>query len=181
MNPRRPHGGWTVVLASIPLLAGCAVGQRPGKGQVLYRVEAGQRGGYFLYLPAGYDEEARAGNAFPLVMTFHGMKPFDNAGSQIREWQQEADRYGYVVCAPLLSTSDLLSPLPLNRVTPSLSRDEARILAIMDELARTTSIDPGAVLSTCWSYGGYIAHYMINRHPERFSCLVAKQSNFSED
>ena len=167
--------------ALICLLAGCAVGQKPGRGQVLHRVEPRTAGGYYLYLPQGYDQAVAAERHLPLVMTFHGMKPFDNAGSQIREWQQEADRYGYVVCAPELLTPDLLSPVPLRQVTPSLKRDEERILAIMDELERTTNIDPNAVLATSWSYGGYLAHYMANRHPERFSCIAVKQSNFSED
>src|SRR5690606_13428938 len=35
--------------------------------------------------------------------------------------------------------------------------------------------------ATSWSCGGYLAHYMVNRHPERFTCLAVKQSNFSED
>ena len=177
---RRRHGGCLILLAMGCSLAGCAVGQRPGRGQVLHLAEPRTGGWYWLYLPAGYDRETAAGWDCPLVMTFHGMKPFDNAHSQIREWQQEADRYGYVVCAPELVTPDVLSPLPLQKVPGSLVIDESRILAIMDELARVTSIDPNAVLSTSWSYGGYLAHYMANRYPERFSCLAVKQSNFSE-
>ena len=167
--------------AMVCLAAGCAVGQKPGRGQVLHRVEPRTAGGYYLYLPQGYDQAVAAQRHLPLVMTFHGMKPFDNAGSQIREWQQEADRYSYVVCAPQLLAPDLLSPVPLRQVTGSLKRDEERILAIMDELEQTTNIDPNAVLVTSWSYGGYLAHYMANRHPERFSCIAVKQSNFCED
>lgn len=163
-------------------LTGCVVGQRPGGGQALHLLEPATGGWYWLYLPAGYDQEATAGRRFPLVMTFHGMKPFDNASSQIREWQQEADRYGYIVCAPELATPALfVGPLPpLRKAPPSLAHDEGRILAIMDELGRRTAVDPNAVLTTSWSYGGYLSHYMINRHPERFSCLAVKQSNFSE-
>jgi dienelactone hydrolase len=161
-------------------LTGCVVGQRPGQGQVLHLAEPTTNGWYWLYLPVGHDQEAAAGRSLPLVMTFHGMKPFDTARSQIREWQQEADRYGYVVCAPELLVPDLLSPLPLSQVNGALETDERRILAIMDELARRANIDPNAVLSTSWSYGGYVAHYMANRYPERFSCLAVKQSDFSE-
>jgi predicted esterase len=159
---------------------GCAVNQRPGHGRVLHLQEPQTGGGYYLYLPQGYDEEAAAGRCFPLVMTLQGMWPFDTAHSQIREWQQEADRYGYVVCAPELVTPYWLSRVPLDRVTDSLRRDEARILAIMDELPRMTSIDPNRVLCTAFSYGGYLAHYIVNQHPERFSCLAVKQSNFCE-
>lgn len=167
-------------LAAVLSTTGCIVHQPPGHGRVLYLREASTGAAYHLYLPDAYQRGAADGRYFPLVMTFHGMKPFDTAGSQIREWQQEADRYGYVVCAPELATPTVTSPLPLNVMNGALRADEARILAIMDELPRLANVDPNTVLSTAWSYGGYIAHYMVNRHPERFSCLCVKQSNFSE-
>ncbi|MFH0980690.1 MAG: PHB depolymerase family esterase [Planctomycetota bacterium] len=167
------------------VLPGCAVPQRPGGGKEFHLQEPQTKAWYWLYLPKddadGRRDAAAAGKKSPLVMTFHGMKPFDNAHSQCREWQQEADRYGYVVCAPELLTPDLASPVPLNHVPSSLERDERAILAIMDEVLRTVDVDPNAVLVTSWSYGGYVAHYMLNRHPERFSCLAVKQSNFSAD
>ena len=177
---RPQHGSWLIAVALSSTLAGCAVGQKPGGGQVLHLSEPTTGGWYWLYLPKDYDQDTTGGRTLPLVVTFHGMKPFDNAHSQIREWQQEADRYGLVVCAPELLTPDLFSPLPLNRITGSLTRDEQRVLAIMDDLAELTSIDPNTVLATSWSYGGYLAHYMANRHPHRFSCIAVKQSNFSE-
>lgn len=163
-------------------VAGCAVGQPPGKGKVQHLKEPTAGAGYYLYRPEGYETRDRqADHRYPLVMTFHGMKPFDSAGAQIREWQQEADRYGYVVCAPQLSVPTTTSPLPLDRVTSALKRDEQAILAIMDEIGRTVDVDRAAVLATSWSYGGYVAHYMANRHPERFTCLAVKQSNFNAD
>ncbi|MBI4579040.1 MAG: hypothetical protein HY718_05015, partial [Planctomycetes bacterium] len=48
-------------------------------------------------------------------------------------------------------------------------------------VARRTDADPSRVLATSFSSGGYIAHYMVNRHPERFSCLAVRGSNFSEN
>ena len=85
------------------------------------------------------------------------------------------------MCAPELLTPDLYSPLPLKTVNKSLERDERAILAILDEVMRTADVDPNAVLVTSWSYGGYVAHYMLNRHPDRFTCLAVRQSNFSAD
>ncbi len=165
--------------------SGCAVGQRPGRGWC-ERLQEGTTGAeYWLYLPAGYGEVEGMGKPerkYPLVMTFHGMKPFDTARSQIREWQQEADRYGFVVCAPLLTVADVSGPLPLSRRNhPSLRRDEKAIIAIMNELYRIVDVDPNRVLSTSWSYGGYVAHYMANAYPERFSCIAVRQSNFNEN
>lgn len=174
---RRPVFG----LAALAMLSGCAVGQRPGAGEMMSLTEQTTGGHYYLYLPKDYDDTVQQGGHPPLVVTLHGMKPFDTAHAQIREWQQEADRYGYVVCAPVLTAPDLLSPLPLRDVTNPVKKDERNILAIMDEVQRSTSIDPNHVLITCWSYGGYLAHYMMNRHPDRFSCLVVKQANFSEE
>ncbi len=171
--------------AYLSMASGCIVGQRPGKGRCLHLNEETTGAPYWLYLPEGYGESNTAAGEpvkYPLVMTFHGMKPFDDDHRQIREWQQEADRYGFVVCAPHLLVADLLGPLPLrNPDHPSLKRDERNIIAIMDELYRTVDVDANKVLATSWSYGGYVAHYMANRYPERFSCIAVRQSNFNAD
>ncbi len=174
------------IAGMVAMLGGCAVPQRPGAGVEMRLQEPQTKAWYWLYLPQDYvvetvGQDPAGDRAHPLVMTFHGMKPFDHAHAQCREWQQEADRYGFVVCAPELHTPYLTSPLPLTHVIPKLERDEQAILAIMDELIRTVNIDPNAVLATSWSYGGYVAHYMLNRYPERFKCLAVKQSNFSAE
>jgi poly(3-hydroxybutyrate) depolymerase len=168
---------------------GCLVGQAPGKGKVMRLREAKTGGAYYVYLPQDYvaAEKAPGGlgdRRWPLVVTFHGMRPFDDAGSQVREWQQEADRYGFVVLAPKTATSDLLRQLAKVRVTRvhgGVQRDETLTLGAMDEISRRLNIDTTKVLSTSWSSGGYLAHYMVNRHPERFSCIAPRQSNFSSD
>lgn len=139
---------------------------------------------YWLYLPEGYDQRPPGDlrTRYPLVVTFHGMKPFDDDGKQIREWQQEADRYGFVVCAPTLRVAAFSAPLPLEDPNnAALKRDEQATLAILDEVNRIADVDPNKVLATSWSYGGYVAHFMFNRHPERFTCLAVKQSNFNAD
>lgn len=164
--------------------SGCVVGQPPGKGKAFYLTEAKTGNGYYLYLPEDYirSEGIRPPDKkWPMVVTFHGMRPFDSAGAQIREWQQEADRYGYVVIAPDTRISDLLGEIPIRRVSPSIKKDELGTLAILDEVCQTLDVDPNHVLTTSWSMGGYLAHYMINRHPDRFSCLAVRQSNFSSD
>ena len=175
---------WLLALGPTLSLFGCVVGQPPGNGQLLYLTEAKTGNGYYLYLPEDYiqSEGLRPPDKkWPIVVSFHGMRPFDSAGAQIREWQQEADRYGFVVIAPDTRISDLLGELPLDRVSPSLKRDEEGVLAILDEVYEKLDVDPNHVLTTSWSMGGYLAHYMINRHPDRFSCLAVRQSNFSAD
>jgi predicted esterase len=159
------------------------VPQPRGQGKLQHVVEPSTSRSYYLYLPKDYlaaDEAARAARRWPLVVTFHGMKPFDTALFQAQEWQQEADRYGYIVVAPVLAAFDSVTgEFPLRTLNRAFKSDELATLAILDHVFETTKADPNNVLSTSWSSGGYMAHYMLNRHPERFTCLAVRQSDFS--
>ncbi len=167
------------------LSTGCAVPQPRGAGKYSFVTEPRTGAGYHLYLPKDYV----AGNGrhphypvvkrWPLVMTFHGMKPYDNAKAQEREWEKEADIYGYIVCAPQLRTSDSFMEYPLTREHSYVLKDRENVVAIMDHIFETTLADSQHVLSTSWSCGGYLAHYFPNRYPERFSCIATRLSNFS--
>jgi len=174
---------WALAVAALTVLSGgCAVPQGRGSGRLQHIVEPTTRRGYWLYLPKDYvnsEESQRGARRWPLVVTFHGMKPFDNAHPQACEWQQEADRYGFIVVAPELRAFDVLGEFPLRGVNRLFKSDEEATLAILDHVLRTTRADPSNVLSTSWSSGGYMAHYMLNRHPDRFTCLAVRQSNFS--
>lgn len=165
-------------------LAGCVVPQPGGLGHYARIQEPGTHAWYHLYLPADYvNKNGQHANAeskkWPLVMTFHGMKPYDAARSQEREWEQQADIYGYIVCAPELHTCDSFIEYPLTTEHGYVLEDRRNVLAIMDHIFATTDADPARVLSTSWSCGGYLAHYFANRFPDRFSCLATRLSNFS--
>lgn len=164
---------------------GCAVPQKPGNGRVSREVEPTTQTAYYLYLPEDYvanNGRHPQKERWPVVVTFHGLKPYDNAGPQIREWQEEADRYGFIVVAPDLRTCDSLTmQLPLRDPTLwYVRKDEQAVMAILDEVFRRTNADPERVLATSFSSGGYVAHYLVNRYPERFSCIAVRGSNFSE-
>ena len=175
----------------LPVLAllfctGCPVPQQRGLGKYQWVQEPVKKGGYHLYLPVDYvknDGRHPRGpdKKWPLVMTFHGMKPYDNALPQEREWEREADTYGYIVCAPSLETCDSFMEYPLTREHSYVLRDRDRVMAIMDHVFATTKADPRAVLSTSWSCGGYLAHYFVNRYPGRFSCIATRLSNFAPE
>lgn len=161
---------------------GCAVTQPRGEGKLERHLEASTNRGYYLYLPKDYansDDSARRSRRWPLVVTFHGMKPFDNSLPQALEWEAEADRYGYLVVAPDLVAPDVLAQFPVRTIAPGFKADEEATIKIVDEVLANTAADPRNVLSTSWSSGGYLAHYMLNRHPEKFTCLAVRQSNFS--
>jgi len=164
-------------------LGGCAVPQPRGEGRLERVVEPTTRRPYYLYLPKDYvaaDDAGKAARRWPLVVTFHGMKPYDIAYYQALEWEEEADRYGFVVVAPVLNAFDFFfGEFPLRRVNAALKSDEQATLAVLDHVFQTTRADPNHVLATSWSSGGYMAHYMLNRHPDRFTSLAVRQSNFS--
>lgn len=184
-----PNHGTSLRLASLLIAAavallstGCIVPQPRGDGELTRVVEPTLKRGYWRYLPRDYvrsSEAERRTRRWPLVVSFHGMKPFDNAYPQACEWQQEADRYGFVVIAPELLAPDVLAQFPVRTVHWGFHKDEEASIAILDHVFATTQADPSNVLSTSWSSGGYMAHYMLNRHPSRFTCLAVRQSNFS--
>ena len=185
--PAKRHSHWLSAVALAPAIwlticAGCAVPQPRGAGKLARIVEPTTKRAYWLYLPVDYIRDSasdRQARDWPVVVTFHGMKPFDTANRQAREWQQEADRYGYVVIAPELSAFHIFGEFPLRTINSAFKSDEEATLRIMDHVFRTTRADSDKVLSTSWSSGGYAAHYMLNRHPDRFTCLAVRQSNFS--
>jgi dienelactone hydrolase len=174
---------WILVFG-LGLLEGCVVPQPRGQGKYALLQEPTTKAWYHLYLPVDYvwndgrHPDARQ-DKWPLVMSFHGMKPYDSASAQEREWEQEADQYGYIVCAPKLQTSDSFMEYPLTKEHDYVLRDRENVMAIMDQVFLTTRADPQRVLSTSWSCGGYLAHYFANRYPERFSCIATRLSNFS--
>jgi predicted esterase len=170
---------------SVVSLTGCAVPQAPGHGKLIYQTEATTGQPYYLYLPEDYVKthgRRPDDSRWPVMVTFHGMSPFDTFDRQARECQAEADRYGFIVIAPKLATSNTHMQYPLrDSQLPYVQQDEQAVIAILDEVCRRTLADPTRVLSTSWSCGGYLAHYMVNRYPERFSCLAVRQSNFCAD
>jgi poly(3-hydroxybutyrate) depolymerase len=169
-----------IVVVLLSLQTGCAVTQPRGVGQYSLVQEPVTKSWYHLYLPADYvKNNERQSKKWPLVMTFHGMKPYDSAHSQEREWEEQADIYGYIVCAPELRTCDSFMEFPLTREHRYVLDDKRDVVAIMDHIFATTAADARRVLSTSWSCGGYMAHYFANRLPTRFSCVATRLSNFS--
>jgi hypothetical protein len=185
---RKTTLGTALLLLSTVIVSqsGCAVPQRPGQGKCMRLVEPETNTTYWLYLPEDYMRAngQRPNNApWPMVVTLHGLRPYDDANPQIRSWQEEADRYGLIVIAPALRTCDsLVMQLPLRDPSlPYVCKDEKGILAVMDEVCRRTNADPSKVLLTSFSSGGYMAHFMMNRHPERFLAMAPMGSNFNAE
>ncbi len=159
------------------LITGCVVPQPPGHGtRFLLRSPTSSRF-YYLYLPAGYTPA----RPWPMVVTLHGMKPFDSPEAQSREWQQMADRYGMVILAPELYNSDLFMQYPLRNISKGVIEDEKQVVTIIKYIRSRCHIDSKRIFATSWSSGGYLLHYIVNHNPDLFAALCARGSCFSEE
>ena len=158
-----------LIAAAVLLSAGCAVTEKPGSGTQMQLKEYKSDKSYYLYLPDGYDVTKR----YPVVVTIHCIKPFDSAHRQIREWESTADKYGFIVVAPVVATANPV-PLWFNHVSSTMKRDEQVVRNVLDEVLSDTSGDPKQVFITSMSCGGTLMHYLANRYPERFAGLCAR-------
>ena len=154
------------------LLAGCPVPQMPGTGTQFALKEPQTNRNYYLYLPAGYDPS----KSYPLVVTLHGLIPFDTANRQKREWQSTADKYGLIVVAPVMNFAN---GWWVFFVTSIVKQDEQAVMNILDYVFSHTSADPDRVMITSWSGGGYLMHYVANQHPDRFAALCSRGACFN--
>jgi len=96
--------GWLVLTAAAGLLfaGGCASTdwRHPDGTIVTGRVDSQKEPTtgrvYHLYIPTTYNPR----RAYPLVVTGHGMYPWDEANNQRNRWIDVAERYGLIICAP---------------------------------------------------------------------------------
>jgi len=167
-----------LVAAPLWLLAGCPVTQpqdTPVSEQRLTEARTGAS--YYLYVPSDYDER----RAWPLVVTLHGTHGFDSAHAQVKEWKYLAEKHGFLVLAPSLSSPQGILPVARSLRLKALETDERRVLAALAEVESRYRIDTRNVLITGFSAGGYPLYFIALRHPERFSALVARACNFDAD
>jgi len=158
------------------LVSGCVVPQPRGEGTRFLLREPQSKRAYYIYLPEGYTPS----QVWPVVLSLHGMKPFDHAESQELEWESVADKYKMIVVAPDLANSDLLMEYPLKNVAKSsVQKDERIVVRILQDLIKRCSVDETKIFATSWSSGGYLLHYIVGNNPELFAGLCARGSCFS--
>ena len=145
-------------------------------GKVNYQKEPTTGRVYHLYIPSTY----RPTRAYPLIVSGHGMFPWDEGASQRDKWVDVAERYGLIVCSPDIDSSSAFLGIPSDRPAPELVSDEKAVVAIVKEIESRYTINQDAVMITGWSAGAYIAHFIGMRHPEIFRCIVGRCGNFNE-
>lgn len=161
-------------LAATALSPGCAVTQ-PQNTPVEYWRETDPVGGrsYCIYVPSTYRDDTPA----PLIVTCHGTPPYDVAEHHIREWKMLGEDNGCIIVAPeLIATDGLIGDGPI----VGMIDDERFILSIISTLSYRFNIDRSNVMITGFSGGGFPTYWVGLRHPDIFSAVVARSSNFSE-
>ncbi len=196
--------------ASEPYVPTFGVSRAARKGiqrQILLHV-GNQSWTYFAYLPEQYVKQEKRGvkkprhpktedGRWPLVVSFNGARPFDGPIGQVATWYREADRYGFIVVVPRLfgDGSYLLARLEgwdidstpevwgatQSQSTAYVREGVENAVVVMRDAMFRWPIATDHVLATGWLTGGTIAHSLVNRHPELFSCLAVRQAPFSAD
>lgn len=165
------------LVATAALLGGCPIPQTPGAGKILHRQCRSSDSWYYLYVPENYDFERR----YPMVLSLHGMKPYDKAQDHVKMWGKLADEHKFIICAPELRTSDSFGQFPLRHMGSAEVSDVNNVLGVMDEVIEDWEVDRDSVMLSSWSMGGYLAHYMMTEYGQRFAAFAPLQSNFSTD
>jgi poly(3-hydroxybutyrate) depolymerase len=165
------------LFALLPALAGCPVFQNQNTPVDQFQLnEAAAKTDYWLYVPSYYTPDRR----WPLVVTLHGTYLFDSPGGQIKEWKALAEKEGFIVAAPPLSSVQGVLPTLPALFHADLQRDEKTILDCVRDVRRRYAVHPRGILLTGFSAGGYPMYYVGLRHPEIFAGLVARGCNSSD-
>ena len=163
-------------LAGCGYLQGLEGDRMPGpRGQIFYKTCPATGRNYWVYLPEHYDKD----RSYPLVVSLHGMKPYDVARYHVEMWNRFADQHLFIILAPELRSSDSLGQFPLRSFGAVELADVQHVLACMDEVVKDRNADPKAIMLSSWNMGGYLAHYIAAAEGDRFAAFAPLQSNFS--
>lgn len=168
---------WLGLVTLVGLLlggGGCAVPPTPPT-PVDYTFERDPVTGaeFYLYVPSTYSAERPC----PLIVTCHGTPPYDVANHHIREWKWYGEQNYCIVIAPKLGATDgILGDGPL----VGMIRNERNIMSIISYLGYHYNIDRANVMITGFSGGGFPTYWVGLRHPDMFTCVVARNCNFSQ-
>ena len=162
-----------IVMSLMLLAGGCAVPPTPPTPvEPTHERDPVTGRGFWMYVPSTY----RAERPSPLIVTCHGTPPYDVANHHIREWQWYGEKNNCIVIAPeLIATDGIFGDGP----TAGMLNDERFILSMVSYLGYHYNIDRANVMITGFSGGGFPTYFIGLRHPDLFTCIVARNCNFS--
>ena len=170
---RRFVGAVSIMSLMLLCASGCAVTQPPPPKPYYHQIDPVTGRPFYIYVPSTY----RHDRAMPLIVTCHGTPPYDVAQHHIREWGMLGEQNGCIVVAPELQATDgLIGDGPLIGMYDC----ERVILSLISLLEYRYNIDRANVMITGFSGGGFPTYWVGLRNPDVFTCVVARNCNFSE-
>lgn len=167
------------------LIVSLLAGAGSAGAQELQITSGGIERRYVLYVPA-----AREGPK-PLVLLLHGAGGNARNALQAYRWDRMADREGFVVAAaqglparPGGSANLMTNPNVWNDGSERFSAarrqidDVAFLVAVLDDAARRTPIDPMRVYVTGFSNGAAMTFLVASRIPGRFAAAAPVSSHW---
>jgi polyhydroxybutyrate depolymerase len=113
-------------------------------------ISSGQKRTYLTYVPESYD----ASKPTPLVLSLHGFIEWPAHQMKISQWNQVADKYGFIVVYP----SGTGFPLRWNASGQSPNQDVIFISNLIDKLEAEYNIDSKRIYVNGLSNGGGMSY-----------------------
>ena len=183
----RPVAGGAALLAATLLPAGVAWSDRRSEeaNPPLQRLSIDVQGtgrSYYLHFPSG----SRAA-PWPLVLVLHGAGSNAEDSLSMYRWIEASDLNGFILVGldarpprVWLPTNFRLNPRVWNSGDPGVqdesilkNDDVAYARAVLDELGRRYTLDPGRVFATGFSSGGGMTQRLGVELSERFAAIAA--------
>lgn len=119
---------------------------------------------YLLYRPANYSRE----QTWPLLIACHGGAG-DSPAAQIKLWRALADKYGFLVAAPLL---------PGKGDPEKIADDERHIMAVLGHVRAGQSISDDRILMYGQGANAYTALRVAISAPDDFRAIALAEPRF---
>ncbi len=173
----------TIIAASLALaLAGCTTplpqlaweeAPEPGDYRHFVTTPDGQARSFMIHFPKGY----RPTRVYPLVVMLHGAFSNDEKAVQRTEFNQLADRKGFIVMYPNgIGLFGLLqhwnAGFCCGKASVTSIDDVGFVMKAVNTIKRRARIDPGRIFLAGYSNGGMLAHRIASQHPDVFAALA---------
>lgn len=151
------------------ILAGAYVADKPMLYTLQYEAVSGRQ--YYRYIPAGYTPSV----PWPLVVSSHGTYTSftsgpDYPGADMARWD--------VLAPPAIVICPFFHSARSDMWSSNAAADDLIVTRMVEEVAANYNIDRDNIMLTGWSGGGYPTHYIGNRNPDYYRCIVPRKANF---
>ncbi|MCU1229157.1 MAG: hypothetical protein JWO97_2041 [Acidobacteria bacterium] len=158
--------GVVAIVISLPLVLAAfeAIAYRVQNRNNGFMISSGEQREYLLYVPRRYDRTKPT----PLVISMHGAGGSPTQQMNLTEWNQLADREGFIVVYP----SGLGGAGPrVWRVGSDFAKDVRFIAEIIDKLEASYNIDRARIYANGFSNGGGMAFVLSCTMSDRIAAV----------